>query len=341
MRDRRVLLPLLLLVGLTLTGCGLTAGGAGGRAADTAASSEHDRAGAVDGKPVRPVLGEGRGIATGAARQPDDPSPLPIPLPLALALAAGAVVAAGAAAYLWWQRRGTAAAAAGWQGSPGAAGPAGPPVSPLVPGAAASHAPPPGESFAGASGGAPPPYPPQPAAPTAPYAVPSGPPGSSGSQQAPSAPSGVPGPSASPGGGQVPLQGDPLADALAEVAGSGISQALTQQVERLFAGGHPGRGALVEACIGYRDQIAERHPRLADTLMEGLSRAGVQEIVADGRRFDPRLHEAFGTEPTGRPELHDIVAETVKRGYADGDRVIRVPQVAVYRHEAPGSETAQ
>lgn len=129
----------------------------------------------------------------------------------------------------------------------------------------------------------------------------------------------------------------PLTEALTEVARSGISPALTQQVERLFAGGPPERAALVDACVGYRDQLAERHPRLAGALLEGLNLAGVREIVADGQRFDPRLHEAFGTEPAGRPELHDTVAETVRRGYADGGRVIRVPQVVVYRHPAPGS----
>ncbi|MBG0832942.1 nucleotide exchange factor GrpE [Planomonospora sp. ID67723] len=150
-------------------------------------------------------------------------------------------------------------------------------------------------------------------------------------------------PSAVPAAEPGPAASDPLQEVLEEVAGSGISQALTQQVERLFAGGRPSREVLVEACIGYRDQIAERHPRLAGTLLDGLNRAGVREIVADGQRFDPRLHEAFGTEPTDRPELHDIVAETVKHGYADGDRVIRVPQVAVYRHEpaaAPDSPGA-
>ncbi|MGJ6961861.1 nucleotide exchange factor GrpE [Streptosporangium sp. G11] len=134
---------------------------------------------------------------------------------------------------------------------------------------------------------------------------------------------------------------DPLAGALAEVAGSGISAALTQQVERLLAGGRPGREALVTACVGYRDQLAERHPRLAGTLLEALNRAGVREIVADGQRFDPRLHEAAGTETAGRPELHDIVAETVRRGYADGERVIRVPQVVVYRHEPPDPEAGR
>ncbi|MBB2915264.1 hypothetical protein FHS43_006584 [Streptosporangium becharense] len=136
---------------------------------------------------------------------------------------------------------------------------------------------------------------------------------------------------AAPGGG------DPLAQALAGITESGISPALAQQVERLFADGHPGREALVAACIAYRDQIAERHPQLAATLLEGLDRAGVRELVADGQRFDPRAHEAFGVEPTDRPELHDVVAETVKRGYADGERIIRVPQVAVYRHDPSGA----
>ncbi|WP_329079161.1 nucleotide exchange factor GrpE [Streptosporangium sp. NBC_01469] len=139
-------------------------------------------------------------------------------------------------------------------------------------------------------------------------------------------------PSADPGADP---SADPLAGALAEVAASGISAALTQQVERLLAGGRPGREALVTACVDYRDQLAERHPRLAGTLLEALNRAGIREIVADGRRFDPRLHEAAGTEPAGRPELHDIVAETIRRGYADGERVIRVPRVVVYRHGSP------
>ncbi|WP_436759849.1 nucleotide exchange factor GrpE [Streptosporangium sp. V21-05] len=173
---------------------------------------------------------------------------------------------------------------------------------------------------------APPPMPPFPSG----GAVPA--PGRPGAGH-PAPPAGPPAdPSANP-------SADPLAGALAEVAGSGISAALTQQVERLLAGGHPGREALVTACVGYRDQLAERHPRLAGTLLEALNRAGVRELVADGERFDPRLHEAAGTEAAGRPELHDIVAETVRRGYADGERVIRVPQVVVYRHGSPDPGT--
>lgn len=290
MKDRRVLLPLLFLAGLTLAGCGPAAGGAGGEAGDAPRSSARTGAERDDG--VRPLRdGAGRAVAPGEAEAADGFA-LPVE-PLPLALAAGALTAAGSALYLW--RRGGRPARA-------AAAPPGALIGPAT--AVPPHLPRPPQGAAAAG------------VPRGPAPPPAGSPGSPGS----------PGP-------------DPLADALAEVAGSGISQALTQQVERLFAEGHPGRAALVTACIGCRDQIAERHPRLSGLLLEGLNRAGVREIVADGQRFDPRLHEAFGIEPTERPELHDIVAETVKRGYADGDRLIRVPQVAVYRHEPAGRGT--
>ncbi|MFF4992824.1 nucleotide exchange factor GrpE [Streptosporangium saharense] len=270
MRDRRALLPLLLLLACAALGaCGLVGGAADGRTT-VATSSEPEGQDAAKGEAVRP-LRRGQGVTPGEAGTPGGPL---LPVPLLVALAAAVAVAGAGGFYLWSRARRTASPAASWQGSPGA-----------------------------------PPYPWQPSPATAPP------------------PPAVP-------------ERDSLAEALTEVAGSGISQALTQQVERLFSGGHPGRQALVEACIGCRDQVAERHPRLADVLGDGLNRAGVREIVPDGQRFDPRLHEAFGTEPTDRPELHDTVAETVKKGYADGGRVIRVPQVAVYRHEAPRSESA-
>lgn len=225
-----------------------------------------------------------------------------LPPPPVLAVAAGALVAVvvvAAGLYLWHRnRRATPRAPlpGTWQAAPAS------PLMPPFPAGGTGPAP----GGPGAGHAAPPPVPasvPPPAPPADPPAAP-------------------------PAG----LSADPLAGALAEVAGSGISAALTQQVERLLAGGHPGREALVTACVGYRDQLAERHPRLAGTLLEALNRAGVREIVADGERFDPRLHEASGTEAAGRPELHDIVAETVRRGYADGERVIRVPRVVVYRH---------
>ncbi|MER5421990.1 nucleotide exchange factor GrpE [Streptosporangium roseum] len=331
MTDRRGLLPLLLLACLTVTGCGPLAGSGGGTAATAPPAPVRAGGSAGDGVPTPQARSHRTGTAgTGTA---GGSFPLPLPLPLLLALASGSVVAAAAGIHLWRRNRRPAPAPATWQGGP---------VLPEPPGSAIPRAP--------ATPPTPPPlHPAPPAVPPAPHAAPRTPATPHHASQPPPA---VPPPHPAPQApatphhaSQPPLRqaapaaSDPMADALAEVAGSGISQALTQQVERLFAEGRPGRAALVEACIGCRDQIAERHPRLAGTLLDGLNRAGVREIVADGQRFDPRVHEAFGTEPTERPELHDVVAETVKRGYADGDRVIRVPQVAVYRHGTTGTGT--
>ncbi|GIH99938.1 nucleotide exchange factor GrpE [Planobispora takensis] len=368
MRDRRVLPALLLLGGLALTGCGSVesgggAAGPGGGAAATATLSSPPEPESRDKGAVRPLQPKdgpeeksggsgGSGAAqdpggSGAAETAEEPvagqSPGPFGLPpllLALVLAALGIVVVVIGVLLWRRDRTAAPAApAAWQGGPAgpvssgpgtpAAGPGTPAGRPAPAGSGASPAQsaaapppaPPGSAPVAPSGSGAPPAPPGPA-PSAPPSESATPPGASMSPQPPAAPH--PGP-------------DPLQDVLRQVAGSGISQALTQQVERLFADGTPRRETLVETCIDYWDQIAERHPQLAGTLLDGLNRAGVRQIVADGQRFDPRLHEAFGTEPTDRPELHDVVAETVKQGYADGDRVLRVPQVAVYRYEPPAA----
>ncbi|MBO3749034.1 nucleotide exchange factor GrpE [Streptosporangiaceae bacterium NEAU-GS5] len=124
--------------------------------------------------------------------------------------------------------------------------------------------------------------------------------------------------------------GPTLDSALREVAASGASQAVTQQIQRLLAEG-PGREALVQACVRYRDLLADRYPQLAGTLAAALAASGVRETHADGQPFDGRLHEAVDVAPTADPRLHDRVARTVRCGYVDGDRILRVPTVVVYR----------
>ncbi|GAA3030461.1 nucleotide exchange factor GrpE [Streptosporangium longisporum] len=306
MRDRGALLALPLLAWPVLTGCAAATGsgaGAGG------ASPAPSRGGVL---PLRPEpAGPGTrpgtelGTGPGTVETPFGSLPLPLPLPLTLVAAAVVLAAVAAGLYLWHR----------WHRGRPAPLPASPPS--FVPAPDGRRA---GDVPAGRGPGTAP-FPGT--APVAPVPAADGAGGAGGA--------GGLGGVAGPGSG-------PLVDALHEVAGSGISPALAQQVDRLLAGGDPGREALVAACVGYRDQLAERHPRLAGTLLDGLARAGVREVVADGLRFDPRLHEASGTAPAPRPDLHDLVAETVRCGYADGERVIRVPRVVVYRSPGTGAE---
>lgn len=149
-----------------------------------------------------------------------------------------------------------------------------------------------------------------------------------GNSQRPSSPAGTGSPPvALPDGRAV------LARSLREVSAGGASQAISQQIERLLSEGEPDRDALVASCVRFRDQLSERFPQLADTLRAALAAAGVHEVRADGQRFDGRVHEAVDTAPTADPGLHDLVAQTLRCGYVDGDRVVRVPRVVVYRLE--------
>ena len=70
-------------------------------------------------------------------------------------------------------------------------------------------------------------------------------------------------------------------------------------------------------------------------LSETLSSVGVETIEAHGVPFDPKLHEAIGTdESEEHPE--DTVLDEVRRGYRMHDRVLRPAMVRVSR--APARE---
>jgi molecular chaperone GrpE len=68
---------------------------------------------------------------------------------------------------------------------------------------------------------------------------------------------------------------------------------------------------------------------LVDRNLQGLlSSDDVQRIAAEGAEFDPREHEALGSQPSANvPEGH--VLHVVRQGYRKGDRIIRPAQVIV------------
>jgi len=68
-----------------------------------------------------------------------------------------------------------------------------------------------------------------------------------------------------------------------------------------------------------------------------LEMTGVEEIAADGREFDPALHEAVSQGPG---EENKIVA-VVQKGYRLGDRVIRPAMVVVGKGGAAAGDAAE
>ena len=58
-----------------------------------------------------------------------------------------------------------------------------------------------------------------------------------------------------------------------------------------------------------------------------LTERGLQPIEAQGKKFDPNLHEAIGHEPSEFPE--GIVIRQTRRGYRLKDRLLRPARVVV------------
>jgi molecular chaperone GrpE len=58
-----------------------------------------------------------------------------------------------------------------------------------------------------------------------------------------------------------------------------------------------------------------------------LEENGLQGIEAEGKKFDPNLHEAIAHEPSGTPE--GTVIRQARRGYRFKDRLLRPARVVV------------
>jgi hypothetical protein len=149
-------------------------------------------------------------------------------------------------------------------------------------------------------------------------------------------------PAATPGG---PIERAPIArgereltESLRRLAAGGVGAEITQQVDRLFARPDVTRDALVAATVHFRDQLAGTG--WEHELLTALNMAGVGEIrVAEGEIFDGRSHEAVDRVPAPASDRHDRIAQVVRCGYLDEDRVLRPPRVVVYRADGPAPDS--
>jgi molecular chaperone GrpE len=107
-------------------------------------------------------------------------------------------------------------------------------------------------------------------------------------------------------------------------------------------------GAVLATLLPVLDDIdrARQHGDLtgafkavADQLEATLEKLGLQPYGAEGDRFDPTLHEAVAHQTS--PDVTEPTCVAVlRRGYRMGDRLLRVPLVAVAEPATAGAEAA-
>ncbi|HZB48349.1 MAG TPA: nucleotide exchange factor GrpE, partial [Mycobacteriales bacterium] len=103
-------------------------------------------------------------------------------------------------------------------------------------------------------------------------------------------------------------------------------------------------GAVLAALLPVLDDVdrARQHGDLtgafkavADQLEATLEKLGLQPYGEQGDRFDPTLHEAVAHQTS--PDVTEPTCVAVlRRGYRLGDRLLRVPLVAVAEPAGPG-----
>jgi molecular chaperone GrpE len=67
---------------------------------------------------------------------------------------------------------------------------------------------------------------------------------------------------------------------------------------------------------------------ISEELKSTLKKFGVQEVPAEGAKFDPTIHEAIGTEETDSVEP-GMVSRVIRKAYKLHDKIIRPAQVMV------------
>src|SRR6266508_6885176 len=94
----------------------------------------------------------------------------------------------------------------------------------------------------------------------------------------------------------------------------------------------------LEAAAEHEEAKLEEGVRLVEReLRKALDREGLQEVETDGH-FDPHVHEALLTQPSGEDE--GTVLEVLQKGYRLGARVLRPARVVISQGPPPEEDEA-
>ncbi len=81
------------------------------------------------------------------------------------------------------------------------------------------------------------------------------------------------------------------------------------------------------------DEASSQLKKGIEMTLEGLVKAlkdnGIEEIKADGEKFDPTLHQAVQSVPAENDDQKDHVVQVLQKGYVYKDRTLRPAMVVV------------
>jgi molecular chaperone GrpE len=112
------------------------------------------------------------------------------------------------------------------------------------------------------------------------------------------------------------------------------TRAQAQLVERLLdAIDDLQRVAHLDAEKTSASSVLEGVQMVERKLLRILEGAGLEILEAEGKPFDPEVHEAIATAPAEQGDQDDTVSDVFQKGYLFKGTLIRPARVRVYKHE--------
>ncbi len=81
------------------------------------------------------------------------------------------------------------------------------------------------------------------------------------------------------------------------------------------------------------DSFKQGVEMIFDQMKKEFEDQGISIIEAEGKPFDPSLHEAFLTHETDNPALDNMVLEELEPGYLYKEKLIKAAKVKVAKHK--------
>jgi molecular chaperone GrpE len=116
------------------------------------------------------------------------------------------------------------------------------------------------------------------------------------------------------------------ADALAR-AQSGLVKRLLDVMDDLERVTHHGDPFVSAPALLEGVQLIERK------LRQVLESSGLEEVAAEGGRFDPQTMEAVASVPAESPEEDETVSDVFQKGYRFNGVLVRPARVRVRKHD--------
>nr|WP_199500907.1 nucleotide exchange factor GrpE [Vagococcus sp. CY53-2] len=89
------------------------------------------------------------------------------------------------------------------------------------------------------------------------------------------------------------------------------------------------RALAIEVSDEHGEAMKKGIEMVRESMLHAFKESGIEEIKAEGEKFDPNLHQAVQTVPAEDGQESDVIVQVLQKGYILHDRILRPSMVIV------------